>query len=70
MSQFTTMELDFIVAELGDDFRGGLLVAAEAAPESSTALGGATGRSVGRAETGRPRATPFALQHTVLSVGL
>lgn len=68
--KLATMELDFIIAELGDDFGGGLLVAAEASPERGATLGGAAGRGVGWPETGRPGATPFTLQHAVLSVGL
>lgn len=70
MFKLATMELDFIIAELGNDFRGRLLVAAEASPESGATFGGAAGCGVGRPKTGRPRAPPLALQHAVLSIGL
>lgn len=64
------MDLDFIIAELGDHFGRRLLVAAEAAPERGASFGSAAGRGVGRPEAGRPGAAPLALQHAVLSVGL
>lgn len=70
MFKFAIMELDFIIAEFGDDLGGGLLVAAKAAPERGATFGGAAGCGVGRPKAGRPRAPPLALQHAVLSVGL
>lgn len=63
--------LDFVVAEFGDDFGGGFLVAtAPASPEGGAALGGAAGGGVAGPEAGGAGGLALALQHAVLGVGL
>lgn len=63
--------LNLIIAEFGDDFRGGFLVSTTPAPpESSASLGRAASSRVAWTQAGRPRRLAFALEHAVLGVRL